>query len=222
MLSFVFIVHCPVIRSILVSPSPSHCMSGLLVQWWCSGCLWCQCFRLHSLGCPVTELRMWRESFLFCFLPHVMNAFFQEEFCYPVECLALTVEEVMHIRQVLVKAELEKFQQYKEIYTALKKGKVEIKTTTSSRLILLSNVIKGIRQRSPHLTVFLSSFAFHVGPRGSPSSLGPTPASSANGKVNHCFLAVFTELKYSGCSVIWLNASFISSAGLCVPSALKR
>ncbi|XP_078146370.1 protein spire homolog 1 isoform X3 [Centroberyx gerrardi] len=47
-----------------------------------------------------------------------------EEFCYPVECLALTVEEVMHIRQVLVKAELEKFQQYKDIYNALKKGKV--------------------------------------------------------------------------------------------------
>ncbi|XP_077937759.1 protein spire homolog 1 isoform X5 [Gasterosteus aculeatus] len=47
-----------------------------------------------------------------------------EEFRYPVECLALTVEEVMHIRQVLVKAELEKFQQYKEIYISLKKGKV--------------------------------------------------------------------------------------------------
>ncbi|KAM9436156.1 protein spire homolog 1 isoform 2-T2 [Clarias gariepinus] len=47
-----------------------------------------------------------------------------EEFCFPVECLALTVEEVMHIRQVLVKAELEKFQQYKEIYHALKKGKL--------------------------------------------------------------------------------------------------
>ncbi|CAB1449658.1 unnamed protein product [Pleuronectes platessa] len=47
-----------------------------------------------------------------------------EEFCYPAECLALTVEEVMHIRQVLVKAELEKFQQYKEIYNALKKGKL--------------------------------------------------------------------------------------------------
>uniref|UniRef100_A0AAR2KHQ5 KIND domain-containing protein n=1 Tax=Pygocentrus nattereri TaxID=42514 RepID=A0AAR2KHQ5_PYGNA len=47
-----------------------------------------------------------------------------EEFCYPVECLALTVEEVMHIRQVLVKAELEKFQQYKDIYNALKKGKL--------------------------------------------------------------------------------------------------
>ncbi|XP_077208919.1 protein spire homolog 1 isoform X2 [Paroedura picta] len=48
----------------------------------------------------------------------------KEEFCYPVECLALTVEEVMHIRQVLVKAELEKYQQYKDVYTALKKGKL--------------------------------------------------------------------------------------------------
>ncbi|XP_071458587.1 protein spire homolog 1 isoform X1 [Marmota flaviventris] len=48
----------------------------------------------------------------------------KEEFCFPVECLALTVEEVMHIRQVLVKAELEKYQQYKDIYTALKKGKL--------------------------------------------------------------------------------------------------
>ncbi|MEE6464535.1 hypothetical protein FKM82_006290 [Ascaphus truei] len=47
-----------------------------------------------------------------------------EEFCYPVECLALTVEEVMHIRQVLVKAELEKFQQHKDVYSALKKGKL--------------------------------------------------------------------------------------------------
>ncbi|XP_076592665.1 protein spire homolog 1 isoform X6 [Chaetodon auriga] len=47
-----------------------------------------------------------------------------EEFCFPVECLSLTVEEVMHIRQVLVKAELEKFQQYKEIYNAMKKGKL--------------------------------------------------------------------------------------------------
>ncbi|RXN27541.1 spire -like protein [Labeo rohita] len=49
-----------------------------------------------------------------------------EEFCFPVECLALTVEEVMHIRQVLVKAELEKFQQYKEIYNAMKKGKMRL------------------------------------------------------------------------------------------------
>uniref|UniRef100_H3AG69 Spire type actin nucleation factor 1 n=1 Tax=Latimeria chalumnae TaxID=7897 RepID=H3AG69_LATCH len=48
----------------------------------------------------------------------------KEEFCYPVECLALTVEEVMHIRQVLVKAELEKYQQYKDVYHALKKGKL--------------------------------------------------------------------------------------------------
>ncbi|KAM9415987.1 protein spire homolog 1 isoform 1-T5 [Salvelinus alpinus] len=47
-----------------------------------------------------------------------------EDFCYPVECQALTVEEVMHIRQVLVEAELEKFQQYKDVYKALRKGKL--------------------------------------------------------------------------------------------------
>ncbi|XP_036826843.1 protein spire homolog 1 isoform X2 [Oncorhynchus mykiss] len=48
----------------------------------------------------------------------------KEEFCFPVECLSLTVEEVMHIRQVLVKADLEKFQQYKDVYNAMKKGKL--------------------------------------------------------------------------------------------------
>lgn len=56
--------------------------------------------------------------------PSRQNSKSLEEFCYPVECLTLTVEEVMHIRQVLVKAELEKFQQYKEVYNALKKGKL--------------------------------------------------------------------------------------------------
>ncbi|XP_059195255.1 protein spire homolog 1 isoform X6 [Centropristis striata] len=56
--------------------------------------------------------------------PSKQNSKSLEEFCFPVECLSLTVEEVMHIRQVLVKAELEKFQQYKEIYTAMKKGKL--------------------------------------------------------------------------------------------------
>uniref|UniRef100_A0A671P4C1 Protein spire homolog 1 n=1 Tax=Sinocyclocheilus anshuiensis TaxID=1608454 RepID=A0A671P4C1_9TELE len=55
---------------------------------------------------------------------YILICWFQEEFCYPVECLTLTVEEVMHIRQVLVKAELEKFQQYKDVYNALKKGKL--------------------------------------------------------------------------------------------------
>ncbi|XP_043073542.1 protein spire homolog 1 isoform X9 [Puntigrus tetrazona] len=55
--------------------------------------------------------------------PSRQNSKSLEEFCYPVECLTLTVEEVMHIRQVLVKAELEKFQQYKDVYK-LKKGKL--------------------------------------------------------------------------------------------------
>lgn len=48
-----------------------------------------------------------------------------------MECLSLTVEEVMHIRQVLVKAELEKYQQYKDVYTALKKGKVGLSLQSS-------------------------------------------------------------------------------------------
>ncbi|XP_043937789.1 protein spire homolog 2 isoform X2 [Protopterus annectens] len=47
-----------------------------------------------------------------------------EEFSHPVESLALTIEEVINIRKVLVKGELEKFLQNKELYSNLKKGKV--------------------------------------------------------------------------------------------------
>lgn len=64
----------------------------------------------------------------------------QEEFCFPVECLSLTVEEVMHIRQVLVKAELEKFQQYKDIYNALKKGKVNKRSIAYITCLLKGSV----------------------------------------------------------------------------------
>lgn len=48
----------------------------------------------------------------------------QEEFSHPVESLALTVDEVINVRRVLVKAEMEKFFQSKELYNNLKKGKV--------------------------------------------------------------------------------------------------
>ena len=41
-----------------------------------------------------------------------------------MESLALTVEEVMDVRRVLVKAEMEKFLQDKELVSSLKKGKV--------------------------------------------------------------------------------------------------
>lgn len=41
-----------------------------------------------------------------------------------MESLALTVEEVMDVRRVLVKAEMEKFLQNKELFNSLKKGKV--------------------------------------------------------------------------------------------------
>ncbi|XP_063802009.1 protein spire homolog 2 [Pseudophryne corroboree] len=46
------------------------------------------------------------------------------EFSHPVDTLALTVEEVINVRKVLVKAEMEKFLQSKELYTNMKKGKV--------------------------------------------------------------------------------------------------
>ncbi|XP_037622992.1 protein spire homolog 2 isoform X2 [Sebastes umbrosus] len=47
-----------------------------------------------------------------------------EEFSHPVESLALTVDEVINVRRVLVKAEMEKFLQNKELYNNLKRGKV--------------------------------------------------------------------------------------------------
>uniref|UniRef100_A0A674JMQ5 KIND domain-containing protein n=1 Tax=Terrapene triunguis TaxID=2587831 RepID=A0A674JMQ5_9SAUR len=46
------------------------------------------------------------------------------EFSHPVESLALTVEEMMDVRRVLVKAEMEKFLPSKEFYNSLKKGKI--------------------------------------------------------------------------------------------------
>uniref|UniRef100_A0AAY5EIG9 KIND domain-containing protein n=1 Tax=Electrophorus electricus TaxID=8005 RepID=A0AAY5EIG9_ELEEL len=45
-----------------------------------------------------------------------------EEFSHPVESLALTVDEVISVRRVLVKAEMEKFLQSKELYNNLRKG----------------------------------------------------------------------------------------------------
>lgn len=36
----------------------------------------------------------------------------------------MTVDEVINVRRVLVKAEMEKFYQSKELYNSLKKGKV--------------------------------------------------------------------------------------------------
>lgn len=56
----------------------------------------------------------------------------QEEFSHPVESLALTVDEVINVRRVLVKAEMEKFLQSKELYSNLKKGKVTTEWTPVS------------------------------------------------------------------------------------------
>ncbi|XP_061529727.1 protein spire homolog 1 isoform X4 [Phycodurus eques] len=75
-------------------------------------------------------------------LPSKQNSKSLEEFCFPVECLSLTVEEVMHIRQVLVKAELEKFQQYKEVYTAMKKGKACVFTVLQKDEIAIQTLFQ--------------------------------------------------------------------------------
>ncbi|KAI7790576.1 protein spire-like protein 2 [Triplophysa rosa] len=50
----------------------------------------------------------------------------QEEFSHPVDSLALTVDEVINVRRILVKAEMEKYMQNKDLYTNLKKGKMKI------------------------------------------------------------------------------------------------
>ncbi|XP_054856627.1 protein spire homolog 2 isoform X2 [Eublepharis macularius] len=47
-----------------------------------------------------------------------------QEFSHPVESLALTVDEMINVRRVLVKAEMEKFLHSKELYGSLKKGKI--------------------------------------------------------------------------------------------------
>ncbi|XP_067236140.1 protein spire homolog 2 isoform X1 [Chanodichthys erythropterus] len=47
-----------------------------------------------------------------------------EEFCHPVDSLALTVDEVINVRRILVRAEMEKYMQNKELYNNLKKGKI--------------------------------------------------------------------------------------------------
>lgn len=47
-----------------------------------------------------------------------------EEFSHPVDSLALTVDEVINVRRILVKAEMEKYMQNKELFNNLKKGKI--------------------------------------------------------------------------------------------------
>jgi hypothetical protein len=46
-----------------------------------------------------------------------------------VESLALTVDEVINVRRVLVKAEMEKYLQNKELYYNLRRGKVQAVTS---------------------------------------------------------------------------------------------
>lgn len=67
-----------------------------------------------------------QECFGSCPVPQsgVTSSPVPQEFSHPVESLALTVEEMINVRKVLVKAEMEKFLQSKELYSSLRRGKV--------------------------------------------------------------------------------------------------
>lgn len=141
----------------------------------------------------------------------------QEEFCFPVECLSLTVEEVMHIRQVLVKAELEKFQQYKDVYNAMKKGKVV--SVASQQQQQLNCFMWHLC--SFFFFIFNCSFASVAEPKGFPCSPGPTSASSAKSKTSHCQplkMQIILETVFTPLPVV----PPFSPTGLCVPNAAKR
>ncbi|XP_048372194.1 protein spire homolog 2 isoform X2 [Sphaerodactylus townsendi] len=53
-----------------------------------------------------------------------MKQLWLQEFSHPVESLALTVDEMINVRRVLVKAEMEKIQHSRELHSSLKKGKI--------------------------------------------------------------------------------------------------
>ncbi|KAM8892021.1 protein spire homolog 2 isoform 4-T4 [Spinachia spinachia] len=61
-----------------------------------------------------------------------------EEFSHPVESLALTVDEVINVRRVLVKAEMEKFLPNKELYNNLKRGLLLLQGEIPSLLMAIN------------------------------------------------------------------------------------
>ncbi|KAI7798425.1 protein spire homolog 1 isoform X2 [Triplophysa rosa] len=131
--------------------------------------------------------------------PSRPNSKSQEEFCYPVECLTLTVEEVMHIRQVLVKAELEKFQPYKDVYNALKKGKLCFSCRTKKfsfftwsytcqfcKRPVCSQCCKKMKLPSkPHARLPISSFAPSILPKSEPGASSQTEKTSTTSGQKH-------------------------------------
>ncbi|XP_056271870.1 protein spire homolog 2 isoform X2 [Pseudoliparis swirei] len=64
-----------------------------------------------------------------------------EEFSHPVESLALTVDEVINVRRVLVKAEMEKFLQNKELYNNLRRGVLLLQGEVSSLLVAVDLLV---------------------------------------------------------------------------------
>lgn len=94
-----------------------------------------------------------------------------QEFSHPVESLALTVEEMINVRKVLVKAEMEKFLQSKELYSSLRKGKVGAGAAGAAR-----------RPPGPRLSPCSARRSAAAAGPSSPSSPGPRRVSSASGE----------------------------------------
>ncbi|XP_035497470.2 protein spire homolog 2 isoform X3 [Scophthalmus maximus] len=88
-----------------------------------------------------------------------------EEFSHPVESLALTVDEVINVRRVLVKAEMEKFLQSKELYNNLRRGKVTEEETRRRRSVCAScsAKMKIPSKKLAHIPVY--TVGFHSAPK---------------------------------------------------------
>lgn len=97
-----------------------------------------------------------------------------------MESLALTVEEVVDVRRVLVKAEMEKFVQDKELFSSLKRGKVRLLDRVGLGVLPGPAALEAM-SRLHSSQVFSSRFAAAAGP-GSHCSPGHPPVSSARGE----------------------------------------
>uniref|UniRef100_A0A3P9H552 Spire-type actin nucleation factor 2 n=1 Tax=Oryzias latipes TaxID=8090 RepID=A0A3P9H552_ORYLA len=93
----------------------TQCCQDLFWKIWIHSHLWFPAVR--NEGNPMVQCGLEMMGFL-------CSVSAKDEFSHPVESLALTVDEVINVRRVLVKAEMEKFFQSKELYNNLKRGKV--------------------------------------------------------------------------------------------------
>lgn len=106
-----------------------------------------------------------------------------QEFSHPAESLALTVEEVMDVRRVLVKAEMEQFVPNRELLSSLRKGKVRGRAARRGHDGTLAS--RG-QARALAASSYRCAAAAEPSSRCSP---GRRPVSFARGEPSVCTLA---------------------------------